>query len=286
MLHYSYITGKHFHYDWDDWEEKIWYESVGKNFYSKFIGVSYKVLERALPILADTTSCASSYLKYLANNFGAKEENVFDSPVGADIDEFRPGLDGSRVKEKYGISGELVLYVGQLHGAQYADLFINAANLVLKTMPDVRFMIVGEGFLEHKLRRLTHELMIENKVIFTGSISHDEVPYYIAAASVCVASFRDTEVTRCKSPLKIAEYLASGKPIVASNVGEVKKMVGKGGILVEQNNYHALAEGILKLLKDNTLRSNLGRFGRERAEDVYNWPKTASSILMAYETNT
>ena len=278
-----YITGTPFHYDWDDWEEKIWYESVGKTFRSKFIGVSYKLLERTLPVLTDSTSCASNYLKKLAHAYGARKEQIYDSPVGADIEKFRPGLDGDRVKKKYGINGDLVLYVGQLHGAQYVDLFIRAAGLVLNDFPDVTFMIVGEGFLEIPLKKLAQDLGLGNKVIFAGSISHEEVPFYIASASICVAAFQDTKVTRCKSPLKIVEYLASGKPIVASNVGEVKNMVGKGGILVEPGDPHALAEGICKLIQDKGMREKLGRFARQRAEDIYNWPKTASSLLKAYE---
>lgn len=278
----SYITSKPLHYDWDDWEEKIWYESCGRRLHSRFIGISFKALERWLPVLADSVSCSSNYLKNLAHKFGVKKEDIFDSPVGADLEKFRPDLDGSWVKEKYNIKGDLVLYIGQLHGAQYVDLFIKAANIVLHKKPDVKFMIVGEGVLEHKLKKLTYDLGIEDNIIFTGSIPHNDIPFYIAASCVCVAPFRDTEVTRCKSPLKVVEYLASGKSIVASNVGEVRKMIGGVGVLVESGNYYALAEGILRLLKDKTLRENLAKFARWRAENRYNWSNTASSLLMAY----
>ncbi len=282
----AYIAGKPLHYDWDDWEEKIWYESCGKGLHSKFIGISFKVLERYLPVLASSVSCASAYLKNLTHRFGVRKEYIFDSPVGADLERFRPGLKGDQVREKYNIKGDLVLYIGQLHGAQYVDLFIKAANVVLHKRPDVRFMIVGEGFLEHKLKELTYDLGIGDKIIFAGAVSHDEIPYYIASANICVAPFKDTEVTRCKSPLKIVEYLASGKAIVASNVGEVRRMVGGIGILVEPDNYHALAEGISKLLKERDLVDNLGRFARKRAENKYNWSETASSLLMAYKKIT
>lgn len=279
----SYITRKPLHYDWDDWEEKIWLESCGRGLHSRFIALSFKVLERWLPILSDSVSCASNYLKELTHRFGVKKEYIFDTPVGANLEKFRPDLDGSWVKEKYNINGDLVLYIGQLHGAQYVDLFIKAANIVLHKMPDVKFMIVGEGFLEHTLKKLTHDLGLDDKIIFTGSVPHDDIPYYIASASVCVAPFKDTKVTRCKSPLKIVEYLASGKAIVASNVGEVRKMVGGVGVLVDPNNYYVLAEGILKLIEDKPLRDNLERYARQRAEDRYNWNYTTKSILTAYD---
>jgi glycosyltransferase involved in cell wall biosynthesis len=109
------------------------------------------------------------------------------------------------------------------------------------------------------------------------------MPYYIAAADVCVACFKDTEVSRCKSPLKIVEYLASGKPIVASNVGEIRKMVGGAGLLVEPGNFNSLAQGIIRLLADKELRNSLSLRARQRAELKYNWTYTAESLLSAYE---
>lgn len=279
----SFLTKKSLHYDWDDWEEKIWYESCGSGIHSRFIGFSFRVLERWLPVLADSVSCASNRLKELTCEFGVKKDYVFDAPVGADLHKFRPDLDGSKIRKRYNIQGNLVLYIGQLHGAQYVDLFIKAANIVLRKRTDTKFLIVGEGFLKNNLITLVQELGLEDEVIFAGSVPHEEIPYHVAAASVCVAPFRDTEVTRCKSPLKIVEYLASGKAIVASNVGEVRKMVGGAGILVEPGNFPALADGILRFLNDKALRANLGRFARGRAEEIYNWHHTAHSLLSAYQ---
>lgn len=279
----AYLKGKPLHYDWDDWEEMIWYESCGKSLHSKFIGFSFKVLERVLPIFVDTLSVSSQNLKDLAIRFGIRKENIYLAPVGADLEEFNPHIDGSQIRKEYNINTYLVLYVGQLHGAQYIDLFIRAANIVLHKYPQVTFMIVGEGFMEKFLKELVYELGIKDKVIFTGSVPHYRIPEYIAVADICVAPFRETKVTRSKSPLKIVEYMAMGKPIIACNVGEVRNMLGGGGILVEPDNFHYLAEGILRLLKDKVLRETLGRFARQRVENKYNWHKTASSLLAAYE---
>jgi len=282
----AYLNRKPLHYDWDDWEEMIWYESCGRSLHSKFIGFSFKTLERFLPILADTVSTSSECLRKLALNFGVKKENIFSTPVGADLIQFNPQINGREIKKRYGINGPLILYVGQLHGAQYINLFIKAANIVLHQKPESMFMIVGEGFMEQPLRELVYELAIQNKVIFTGSVPQHEIPEYIAAADICVAPFKDTAVTRCKSPLKIVEYMAMGKAIVASNVGEVRKMLGGVGILVGPGDFHLLAEGILTLLKDKTMRDNLGRSARKRAERKYNWPYSTKNLLNAYNLIT
>jgi len=108
------------------------------------------------------------------------------------------------------------------------------------------------------------------------------VPQYIAAADVAVACFEDNKQTRCKSPLKIVEYLASGKAIVASDMGEAAKMVRGCGVLVKPGDEISLAHGIEQLLDDPQLRTQLGLKARKRAEEKYNWGVTASNLLQAY----
>ena len=279
----AFIARKPLHYDWDDWEEKIWYESCGRGLHSRFIGVSFKLLERWLPVLADSVSCASSHLKNMSRKFGVKENYIFDAPVGADLEKFRLDIDGQWVRDKYGIEGGMVLYIGQLHGAQYVDILIKAANVVLHKSPNLKFLIVGEGFLMSELQKQVFDLGLEDKVIFTGAIPHEEVPFYIAAADICVAPFKDTEVTRCKSPLKIVEYMAMGKIIVASCAGEVRNMLGGCGILVEPGLCYKLAEGIIWALENkDSIYDIIKERSRRRIENKYNWGCTANNILSAY----
>ena len=98
-----------------------------------------------------------------------------------------------------------------------------------------------------------------------------------------MACFEKNDITECKSPLKIVEYLASGKPIVASDVGEVSRMLGESGILAEPGSASSLAKGIERLLMDEGLRGELSKRARMQAETKYNWPDTANSLLRAYQ---
>ncbi|MDD5730485.1 MAG: glycosyltransferase [Candidatus Omnitrophica bacterium] len=278
----AYLSGKPLHYDWDDWEEMIWYESCGRNWHSFLIGFSFKILEKSLPVLSDSVSVSSSFLGKLALQFGAQKKNIFSAPVGADTVQFSPRVDGSKVKKEHKVASPLVLYIGQLNGAQYIEMLIKAAEVILRKYPHTRFMVVGGGFRQEYLEGLVKELNMKDSVIFTGSVSFDKVPEYIAAADICVACFQDTLVTRCKSPLKVAEYLASGKPIVASDVGEVRNMVESAGILTLPGDVDSLVKGITMLLEDEKLRLEMGRLSRKRAEDCYNWSRTTDNILEAY----
>ncbi len=275
------LRNKPVHYDWDDWETRIFYYSNPKY---TLVGGFLDLFEKVLPAAADTVSVSSRYLRELCVSRGAVMENIFIVPVGADLNEFKPGSNGGYVREKYGIRNKLVMYVGQLHGGQYAELFIKSAKIIVDCgRNDATFMIVGDGYRLRELQSLARDLGVDNRCIFTAAVPHQEVPRYMNEADVCVACFEDNGITRCKSPLKIAEYLASGKAIVASKVGEVETMLGGAGILVEAGRPEPLAEQITYLLSNDTLRKELGGKARLQAERVYNWRVSSGTLLKAYE---
>jgi glycosyltransferase involved in cell wall biosynthesis len=277
----SWRLDKPIHYDWDDWEEKIYYDSVKSP--SRAVGLFIRIFERTIPVTVDTVSVASTRLQNLCITLGVTPDKIFLAPVGADIEKFNPSISGNRIKSRYNISSPLVLYVGQLHGAQYVEMFIRASKILIENGMEVGFMIVGDGEKSSILRKLTRQLGLEHKIIFTGAIKHDLIPEYLAACDIAVACFKDNDITRCKSPLKIAEYLASGKPIVASEVGEIKNMVRGCGILTRPGDIYDLASGIERLLKDRDLRVELGKRARQRAQEKYNWSQTAENLLKAYQ---
>lgn len=273
------VKGRHIHYDWDDWEIKIYFYSRGQNY---LMGMFLWLLERIMPVLADTVSVSSERLKRECLRWGLPEERVFEGHVGADLERFHPGNSGEHIKERYKIDGPLVMYVGQLHGGQYVELFIDAAAMLFQGMTGLSFMVVGNGYRLPELRKYADSLGLNSRLIFTGHVSHDDVPFYIAAADICVACFEKNDITECKSPLKIVEYLASGKPIVASRVGEVERMVGGIGILTEPGSASSLADGIEELVLNRELRLECSRKARAWAEDKYNWSDTAEGMLKAY----
>ncbi|MBP7836007.1 MAG: glycosyltransferase family 4 protein [Candidatus Omnitrophica bacterium] len=280
----SWYLNKPVHYDWDDWEEKIWQHSNKKSIHSFIFGRFIRFLEAYIPRLADTVSVSSRKLEELCLGLGVERSRVFYVPVGADIEKFGPHISGKRIREECGLDGKpLIMYIGQLHSGQYVHILIEAANIVLHHYPEAKFLIIGKGYMLGQLRELVRQRGVEGRIIFTDSIAYEFIPEYIAAADICVAPFEDNEITACKSPLKVAEYLASGKPIVTSLVGEMRNMAGGAGLFVEPGNHIALANGIIALLKDDQLRQRMGLISRRRAEDKYNWPHAAGEILKAYK---
>lgn len=273
--------GRKIHYDWDDWEIKIYYCAEEQNH---LIGMFLGLLERVIPLLADTVSVSSERLRRECLKYGLPPENIFEGHVGGDLERFNPGNNGGHIKEKYKITGPLVIYVGQLHGGQYVEMFIDAASHLRGKTPEAFFMIAGGGYRLPELKKYSDFLGLDGRLIFTGYVPHDDIPFYIAAADVCVACFEKNEITECKSPLKIVEYLASGKPIVASRVGEVSRMLEGAGMLTDPGDSFSLAGGIEKFLKDKELMREFSVKARMRAENKYNWQDTADSLLAAYRS--
>lgn len=277
----SILNRKPVHYDWDDNEAEILRSAVPAEWQGCSQLGEFRLIERRLVQLVDTVSVASSRLWSLAEQYGASRENVFDAPVGADLSLFAPRELSREALKSLGVRRPMVLYQGQLEQASFAEEFIECAVKVKDRIPYAQFMVVGGGAKLRELRELAKRRGAP--IDFTGYIPHWQVAEYVNAADVCTATFPDNELTRCKSPLKIVEYMASGKAIVATGIGDVARMVSDAGILVAPNDTEGFADSIASLLEDSQLRAKLGAMARERAEREFNWERTTSNIVAAYK---
>lgn len=275
-------TGTPVHYDWDDWEAEIFKNSCPDDDY--WYKYTHHV-ERLIPKLVDTVSVASLSLWQQATALGVDHTLVFQAPVGGDPDHFNPDdLDVEEIKSQYDFKDNIVTYMGQLHGAQYCSLFLEAAAKLREMRDDITFLVIGNGSQFLDLMKQAEDLGLNDSIIFTGSVPHDVIPKFLKVSDVCVAAFEDTPQVRTKSPLKICEYMAAGKAIVASDVGEVSNMLdnGNAGVLVPAGDPLPLAAGIQKVLSDPSLRKHLEYNARQRSLNTYNWTKTAESLMNAY----
>ncbi|MCJ8347035.1 glycosyltransferase, partial [bacterium] len=235
-------------------------------------------IERLIPKLVDTVSVASLSLWQQCTALGIDHKLVFQAPVGGDPDHFDPEyLDASEISSQYDFKEHIVTYMGQLHGAQYCSLFLQAASKLREQRDDVTYLVIGNGSQFLDLMKEAEELGLNDSIIFTGSVPHEIIPKFLKISDVCVAAFEDTPQVRTKSPLKVCEYMAAGKAIVASDVGEVSNMLdhGNAGILVPAGDPLPLASGIQKILNDPDLKKHLEYNARQRSLDKYNWTKTA-----------
>ncbi len=266
------------HYDWDDWESAIY--SIE---YRQRAPFWLRHLEGIFPRYADTISYASHQIKELLMEIGYPEPLTAHATVGVDLKHFHPQTSGAdEIRCRYDVTGKLVIYMGQLHAAQYAELYLHAARDVLRVLPDTRFLLVGDGWDKPRLMELAGELGVMGPLVFTGSVPHESIPDYLAAADIGVVSLEDNPATRAKSPLKIVEYLASGLAVVASGVGDVPFMIGDGGVVVPPGDSMAIAQALIQLLTDDNRLQQTKQLARKRAETCFDWAVIAKRIEALY----
>lgn len=266
------------HYDWDDWERGIAEELTG----SAWAGWIAGRWDRLMPSLCDGMTAASAFLRQTALRWGARADRLWDAPVGADVDRFHPREKDAALAQSLQLGSPVLTYHGQLEVASYAEQAVEALVHVRREFPQAALLIVGGGRKLPAIRARAEALGVADRVRFTDYIAGDEVPRYLALADLALAPFEENDVTRAKSPLKIAEYLAMGLPVVASHVGEAPVMLNDAGICTPCGDAASMANEAVKLLNDAETRHRMGAAGRRFAESKYNWSTHADSLEEAY----
>lgn len=177
------------------------------------------------------------------------------------------GLDLSRFSDetgnatKFGLpeKARFVTLVANLrHSVKNIPMFLRAAKSVAEAVPDAHFVIAGEGELESELRSLASSLDLDERVLFIGRCTN--VPSLLSASYACVL----TSVAEGFSN-SILEYMAAGKPVVATEVGGASEVIidGESGYLIPSDDDAALAARLIELLNDAEMAHRVGERGRK-----------------------
>jgi len=244
-----------------------------------------KIIEKKLFAGADRIIVVSNILKNYLLNQGVEEEKISVVQNGVDEKVFNPNIFGESVRKKYHLEDkEVICFAGSLHQEwQGIDDLLKSAKIISSIKPSVRFLIIGNTEGQEEILKSASD-----NVIFTGRIEHIKVPTYLAAADILVAPYKLEEVFKdigfYNSPVKLFEYMAMGKPIIASNIGQLGEILehGKTGLLIEPGNYKELTEYILTLLEDEQLKRKLGKNARSEVEKKYTWEHNARRIMEIY----
>jgi glycosyltransferase involved in cell wall biosynthesis len=189
-------------------------------------------------------------------DWGLQEKHCVVVPNGVLLDFFDPNINGKEIKFKYGIENDkVVFYHGDISRLDGIDVLISAASLVVRTIKNVRFMIVGSGTTKYMkwLKEKVKKEKLADYFIFTGWVNYANIPKYIATADVCVAPFRLTLTSNSNLMYKIIEYIAMAKPIVASRSKALNEMLGNVLKYVRPEDPQSLADAIIDTLCNKEL---------------------------------
>ncbi|MBK7320811.1 glycosyltransferase [Candidatus Villigracilis affinis] len=220
---------------------------------------------------------SESMRETLVNNYGLKN-NFTVIPTGVDLEAYRTA-SGEKIRKKRRWEKDIVMIsIGRLAPEKNWPTLLHAAALVIKDIPQFRFVLIGDGTDRKSLEELAKELGIQKRVTFTGSLSFAETPSYMKAANL----FGFASITETQG-LATLEAMAAGLPVVAVEASGTRDILkhGQQGYLVE-NNPEALAAAIKRLLSNPERMQKFAQAAYKKAQS-FNIENLTGKLLDVYE---
>lgn len=253
-----------------------------------FSEIIIKILRLAEDInfrLSDRIICVTEGIKKeIVSRYKVNEGKLVVIPNGANVDLFRP-LDKCECRRRLRLKEDTfyVGFVGSFAPWQGLNVLIEAAKKIKdQGYCQINFILVGDGEQKLVLERRVKEYNLEQEIKFIGRIAYKQVVYYINAFDVAVAAFtKERNEIIGLSPIKLFEYLACGRPVIASRVDGVKEIIEEGqcGYLFEAGNAEELAKRIIQSYQERETLQEMGLRGRKLVESKYTWRATAERII-------
>jgi glycosyltransferase involved in cell wall biosynthesis len=258
-------------------ELKYHYPGIDPGLLSKI-----KEQEIATLHLSDTIVCPSNVTRDYLASLGLDRKRVHVIPNGVSTSDFSPSPLPSRDKRT-----PVLLYIGTLADWQGLDVVIKALSRILEKQP-VHLRVVGRGRSRQRklLAKQIRKSGVEENVSIQPAVPHHEVPALIAEADICLAplGLNDRNVTQGACPIKVLEYMASSRPLIASNMPIVRELVREDvdALLFSPNDPEDLARQVLVLLNDEELSKRLADSATERALTKFTWHQAQKKLVKVY----
>ena len=259
-------------------ELKYHYPGLDSELVSKI-----KEQEIATLHLSDAIICPSNVTRDYIASLGLNRKLVTVIPNGVSASDFSPSplpIRDDRVP--------VLLYIGTLADWQGLDIVIKALPKILEQRA-VRLHIVGRGRSRQRkiLSKQIRKLGVEGSVTVQPAIPHHEIPALITDSDICVAplGLNDRNVTQGACPIKVLEYMAAGRPLLASNMPIVRELVREDmdALLFSPNDPDDLARQVLTLLNDFDLSKRLAESAAERVLSKFTWHESQKKLGKVYE---
>lgn len=235
--------------------------------------------EESFRTWADATTVINSVLYQRVIELGVTPERILCLPNGSDVEALRP-IPRAEARRALGWPEDVLIigYVGAIFQRD-SRLMAQAFDQICRREPMARLLLVG--YCNIAVEDL---VAAPNAVKRSGHISYSEINHYLAACDVCWLPMRDSGANRGRFPLKINDYMAVGRPVVTTAVGDVAELVrrGKFGLLAEDHP-DDLARQVLALLRDPERCEAMGRRARRLAETEFTWDQIGGKLEGFYQ---
>lgn len=260
----------------DLWPESLAASGVGADdsLMNRVLGAVVGFLYRRSDHIVVVTS---AFERVLVDKWQVPPQKISLVENGVESDLFSPEGDSEKTKSELGVSGKFVVsYIGTHGLAHGLNTMLQAAAILKDELPDVVFMLVGEGTEKEALISRAESMGLDN-VIFLPSQPREKIPDLIRASDACLVLLKKADTFKTVIPTKMLEFMSCGSPVVLGVEGHAKELLEKAqaGVAIEPEDADALASAITKLYKDPALRESLGRNGNAYTTAYASREKTA-----------
>ena len=276
------LFGKRFVYDHHDLAPEMYYARFGGRG-NRLVYHALVLLEKLSCRLADHVIATNQSYKMVEMQRGhVPEERITIVRNGPDLGRLRP-MESDLVLQRMGKT--IIGYVGVMGFQDGVDFLLRALQHLVYDLGRTDFFcaLVGAGDALPGLRSLTEELSLADYVLFTGWVEHTEVARYLSAMDIGVAPEPSNSYNDRSTVVKIMDYMALGKPIVAFDLPEHRVTAQDAAVYARPNDELAFARQIAALMDDPQRRQRMGKTGRERIETELGWSYQEKHLLEAYE---
>ena len=225
------------------------------------------------------TTISKYSAKKITQLYNINKNKIRIAPNGVDTQRFKPTKTNTTIKHQLGLNNKpCILFVGRLIPRKGLTFLIEAAKHITKENNQTKFIIVGNGPLKNNLTTHIEKLNLTNNFTFLGDAKDNTLPaLYNCADIFTLPSIQEGQ------GIALLEAQATAKPVVAFNVSGIREAVldKETGLLTKPDS-HELAEAILKLLADPTLREKMGHKGRKFVSNNFSWDVCAQKMLQIY----
>lgn len=258
------------------------------------MGVKMSPIQRALGrwityrtlLAASHVVVVSKALKReLVSHGGIPDERISVVVNGTNVELFAQSFDPEQVRSQYHIGpGPIVAFVGIFQPWHGLDLLVSSFGQVHAKFPHSQLVLIGDGQGRASVTAQIEEMGLKDNVRLLGRLPQAEVAAVLSLADVAVAPYPFEHSDIVGTPLKVVEYMAAGKPIVASTA-PIHELITDGvtGLRVAPANVQALAGSILRLLENKALRADLGQRARRQAQQ-YSWNNVVEKLNQIFLT--
>lgn len=241
----------------------------------KFLQGIAKWAEKLLYREADQVLLLNEGLRDYAIKLGAPRAKTIVLRQGVDLERINPQVDGSKIRKRWGLADDdvVLFFMGWLYEFSGVKDVARGLIEVVREQPRLKFLVVGDGDGYAELCRMRDVEELRGRLILTGRQPYEKIPQYLAAADVCLLPFHRNQVTEHVVPIKVYEYMAAGKPVIATELPGVMQDIPTGNGVLYVGTASECVRAIPKLVQDSEEVKKHGEKARVFVEAHCDWEK-------------